>query len=856
MKKSKYYTKILSFFKNKKNYISIFLLTFLLQVGLYILLNLIHGSQIFLISDLKEQYLGLFNYYKGVFNGSNSIFYSFQKGIGGPMYGIFCYYLMSPFNLILLLFNKLTLYNGILLVLMMKVSMCALTMYIFLKNQFSKKDTLFLFMFSLCYAFMAYNVCYSYNILWLDVVYMAPLVLLGIDKILEDKKPIMYIISLFLALLFNYYIAYMLGIFSIIYFIYKLLLKYKIKKDIKIISSYFFRFLISSLLAVLLASCILLPVFLDLQSSTKSASNIMSSGLVLNFNWLKIFTMQLVGQNNVGNVLNREHFLLYCGIIILPLILFYFINKKISKREKFLTFIVFSIFLLSFSINILDNIWHGMNIAICYEGRYTYLTTLFILYISAISLFKIKDISKKQYLIVLPIIPILILLVFMFKVNIGYSYLLLISAGLFIMYVLLLSQLKENFKLVKFLIFGLVLAELMFNFYISLYKYNYEWKNNYVYNIKTYQKELTKTKDKSYNRVSSDALYTDLDSMLFIYNDTNLFLSIINKNISKFYVHMGYTGLSNVYYSNFSSPIFDSIMNISYKITPYNSFYQLIGSVSQIYMNDKNKKEYIVSNLYNNTNNLGLGFLTTNNINKNIKYQYPIQYQNDVFQKITDSNQSILKYQPLTKLKKGEYQLKLKTDDLYFLQILNFKYPSNGLDSDIKIYVNGTLFYNYTIYNKTIIPLSDMTGRFAKGKTIKITVKTHNCTESPLITTYSFNKKLYQNKMQQTKIRQMNIIKFNNNYIKARVNVKDKYKTLFTSIPVDEGWTIYVDGKEKEKQTLLNCFLGITLNRGQHIIEFKYKTPGFIQGIALSFIGLILTIIYIKKYNKKDGMIK
>ena len=77
-------------------------------------------------------------------------------------------------------------------------------------------------MFSLCYAFMAYNINFQINIMWIDGIILLPLVMLGIDKLINENKYKLYIITLFITIFSNYYIGYMICIFSVLYFIYKI----------------------------------------------------------------------------------------------------------------------------------------------------------------------------------------------------------------------------------------------------------------------------------------------------------------------------------------------------------------------------------------------------------------------------------------------------------------------------------------------------------------------------------------------------------------------------------------------------------------------------------------------------------
>ena len=49
---------------------------------------------------------------------------------------------------------------------------------------------------------------YSWNIMWLDCIVLFPLILLGLEQLVREKKGLLYCISLALSILSNYYISY------------------------------------------------------------------------------------------------------------------------------------------------------------------------------------------------------------------------------------------------------------------------------------------------------------------------------------------------------------------------------------------------------------------------------------------------------------------------------------------------------------------------------------------------------------------------------------------------------------------------------------------------------------------------
>ena len=59
------------------------------------------------------------------------------------------------------------------------------------------------------------------NIMWMDGMMLLPLVALGIEEIILKGKYKLYMIVLFMVVVSNYYIGYMICIFSVVYFFYK-----------------------------------------------------------------------------------------------------------------------------------------------------------------------------------------------------------------------------------------------------------------------------------------------------------------------------------------------------------------------------------------------------------------------------------------------------------------------------------------------------------------------------------------------------------------------------------------------------------------------------------------------------------
>ena len=197
-----------------------FFLPFFLLLGIFALLGIApFGDRVLLISDARGQYLSYFALYKELFAGKADFFYSFEKLLGGSLSGLYAYYLASPFNLLLLLFPKEQLAAGFDLLLLLKLSACGLTMGLYLKHTRGLRPASLLF--TTAYALCGYNNAYAWCIMWIDAVLLLPLIALGIERLWREEKPLLYVLSLALAILSCFYTGYMLCLFSVLYFLWR-----------------------------------------------------------------------------------------------------------------------------------------------------------------------------------------------------------------------------------------------------------------------------------------------------------------------------------------------------------------------------------------------------------------------------------------------------------------------------------------------------------------------------------------------------------------------------------------------------------------------------------------------------------
>lgn len=90
----------------------------------------------------------------------------------------------------------------------------------------------------------------------------------------------------------------------------------------------------------------------------------------------------------------------------------------------------------------------------------------------------------------------------------------------------------------------------------------------------------------------------------------------------------------------------------------------------------------------------------------------------------------------------------------------------------------------------------------------------------------------------------------------------EKDNLVFFSVPIEDGFTAYVDGKETEIVKVDYSFMAVMVPKGRHKIEFKYVPSNLklgmlasAAGVVLFFISVVFTILDIIKRKKEKELL-
>ena len=821
-------------FKNKEVYLLAFMMPILL-FGLAALFSqrLPFFSGIYQLADARMQYPGFFM--ELVTRIKEGGLYSLNGGLGFNFFGIFTYYLCSPLNLLVFLFDAKTLPLFFTLVIYLRLGLSGVTMAIYLNHQ-EKKEPIWIITFATIFALMGFSGLYFYNIMWFDSVIMLPLILLGLDKLIKTGRPYFYIITLSLGIIFNYYIGFMICIFSVIYFIYKLLATKTSK-----LKEYVIKFLLSSLVVGAIAAVIILPSYYALMNGKASMFGYVwhgENGLTINA--LGFFNQLLPGSYKPDDF-KFGPASLYSSLLAVLLVILFFFNKKFKKKEKIVVASILLFYYLSFSISLLDHAWQLFQRPIWWQSRYSFTFSTFLILIAFRNLMHLDNIKLKKitkfsifmgFFVLSTASFIYILRQYEGQTLLSFYIFFIISLILFLEYLLVIE------KKPKFILFLLIL-ELTLNTYngLSLTRDMLTYPKLYE-QVSTNEKTIEKLKayDTSFYRLEFVTRNTSNDGLLLNYHGVNFFSSTYNYRMNHFLQETLSLTNDNIAILKMEdlNPILLSMLNIKYLIGDLDYYSKIEVHAPQ--------------SVYENKHPLALGFMfpespkvsfAPRDSNANYEKLYSLfagketsLFEEIAFKKIIFKQENIINSDSMM-IKDG------KIGDVYSLGaqqesgFLKAKYQAkndclmmdiNAFNNLTEVLVNGSpeqiTAHNY-IYLK-------------KGDKVELRYQLNsqnNLIEKDFII---FNIENYE--IASTEIAS-NLLKVNNasqHLIEGVVESTKEKNILFLSIPYEKGFNIKVDGKKTEPIILFDAFLGLKLSEGIHQITIDYVPPGLILGLCLT----------------------
>ncbi len=942
--------------------------------------TLAFGKNTVLRMDLYHQYGPLYAEVYDRILGGDSLIYSWTSGLGASFLGNLFNYCSSPFALVMLLFGHKNMPEAIAVMIMLKAMFAAgaFTYYINKSNNCVKKESI---AFGLLYAFSGYFVAFSWNIMWFDAVAVFPLVILGIERIIQKNKPALYIAAMTYTMISNYYMAYMICILSVMYFLYFFFGRYelssKILRAVKVESCEIeiaeaseiqteetivqeesvseaveedsvdieitaveetspeeiytenieesiidnnaavvtekkekrhpfkenrfwitgWTFALSSFLCFLLAAFALLPVYYCLQTSSATGGNFPEDSK----QYFDIFTfianhlpgveatIRSSGDNVIPNV--------YCGLLTVMLLPFYFFSDKIKGKQKVASTILLMACLCGFVLNYFNFIWHGFHMPNDLPYRWSFAYSFFLLLIAFKAYERIDEFSKKSFIGVGFAVMCFAVLVERFEIPNCDELTILLTVIFAVLYVVILGM-KKSDKYRQSAIIGLLFFTIILEIVVAdapkmtMAQPKEAYTSDY-YSYQQISEEAEKDDDELFYRTELAKLRARMDPSWYGYNGVSIFSSMAYEHTAKTMEKLGLFGNNINSYTYYpQTAIFNSFFNIRYIYDNMN-FLQNDDMYKKVSENEK--FEAFKYNYY-----LPLLFSVSDSITEwDFSSSDPFTVQNELMYSATgiedvlipvdatSVNTENLKELSLSSVNggttfsvtksangsEGKAYVKIQPEQAgnYYIYVGSTKLSSMNIEAGGLSY-----FYNSTSIQPFILDLGYLEPE--DEVVITYTVASANNTATLTFCAARLDDAKFSEAYDKLSSNgTFNMTSFEEISFEGTINITNDEPFIWTSIPYDESWEITLDGRlltytQYDKETdeitkdgdivkIGNGLIGIKAQKGEHTVSFKYNAKGLSTGIKLTVIGLgilalaVLYKIWLRKFFEKIGFV-
>lgn len=524
----------------------------------------------------------------------DSVLYSWNINGGTNQFALICYYLLSPFNLIALPFDSSNIDIALWLIILVKTMCIAAAASYYFQKKFNASD-LICVAFSLIYTFSGFYMAYYYNTMWLDALIMLPLIALGIENIVNGKKATLYFLSLAYAIFVNFYLGYMICIFSVMYFFYLIFSKdisrnSEEKADDELpIMQIMLKYGVASLFAGLVCMVSILPVMYAISNTLGRGSFENNDSL---FNFLDFISFHLSGLKPpiLETTTDTAPYVMSSMLTFLTVPAF-FMLKNVKPNKKVATAVVLVIFYFSFSVPKMNAFWHGFSAPNGLPYRFSFLYLFFIITLACEVVRNLKSVPVWAFGISAALITAALVYtkftVFGTHFNNTTLIVSITAAALYLVLLLLLKYEKLNTKLANTFLCLVLIAEIIAGNSASIASVG---KYDDYFNLSSQMAKVNEIVEKEDENARIEVLNKTSNIVnnpaIYNYNGLSVFSSLAD---SSYVVTQNMLGNTGNYFNKSvympQTPIYNSVFSLDYvydvsgAINGKNPFYEKMADI-------------------------------------------------------------------------------------------------------------------------------------------------------------------------------------------------------------------------------------------------------------------------------------
>ena len=528
---------------------------------------------------------------------------------------------------------------------------------------------------------------------------------------------------------------------------------------------------------------------------------------------------------------------IYCGMFTLQLLLLYFSDREvpIKQRVGYAFFLLF--FFASFSVNVLNYIWHGFHYPNSLPARQSFIFCFLVLYLSFQALERFPRFSPRELFLSFAAVVLFVLLAEKLVTEEHFRYWVFYLAFLLAAIYALLFRSYASGRFAREHYFWILLIAVTLEASLNLGYTSIPTTSRTEYtadnaDIQTLKRAVPKepfVRFKKFERKSKD------DGAFLNFHSVSLFSSTADKSLTDFLRSVGCEASVNAYSITGSTPLVDALLDVRYSFV----------SDEKI---DPEQEEVLRSGatvLLENRDAMPLGFVEEGDFTESWSrtFENPADVQNDLC-RLFDSDPVLLAEE--TQKNGNQESISVDEDGLYFA------FATNAKANKIKVsFENRDKTYD-NLKRRYMMELGHRTA----GETINFT-EISDDKVAPEIIVYRFDYKALSALREKMMRREMVVSRYGDTRIDATLEA-DKPSLLFTSIPYDKGWTVHVDGKRVKTEKLMGAFLGVRVAAGSHELRFRYHPEGLLPGAMISVFSLLALWLlcryegdYEKRYRRR-----
>ena len=838
------------------------------------------GDNTILLGDANAQYYWFEKMLLEKIKNGDSILFSWQAGMGFEFYQNFFYYLGSPFNVIAMIIGNWDMELGVVVTMLIQIGMCSATMLYYLGHtsrnaiRTDKMNVPLCMTFAVAYSMCDYIIAYQYNYIWLISLMLAPLVMLGVERLTEGRGAGFYIVTLTLVFITNFYFAWFICILSFVWYVD--CCRGTVKQVLRMTG----RYIGSSVWAVAISAFVLVPCFL----AVKGRSNVTLQKYGVQWN-----TRGSIGEFIYGffwgspidqaghDYFNDNN---YVGIAVIFLVLLYFFNKKITLAERFKR--LAEIVVLSIALNwiVTSYIFHGFALPNSYSNRFAFILSIILLITAFEELVNIDKVHWYVYalLVIFMVVSVVISIMKVDEVGDALTYIITIMIGAFgIICFVLYSRDSIKTSGIRICFVMVCSLEMISNYFMVM---------GNAYEISQENERNTKAWIEEYNAIDlikGQRKSSWLNSQKGMGNtDAGIFTSVINRDMINLFsaVGLSYQNNSVSYTYKGTTPVTAMMFNVKSVVTDHGMYYGGYECTEKKSAYNSYLGRDMAYEIYDNDYIAGTGFVVDDDIENWINEEGdPFEIQN-IFVKDAFGLENVFEKADISGLTKEPFGCEVVEDDGLSVTYRNI-WSTDGLflaantykfktceDMHLYIYAEDLMGVVCSVYiddesfvvDSSYLSAGEMLdlGWVKKGQNIKVKVANNSKSgyqSTTSIAIYKYNNQVMQNVMEKTRASVYNVKEYTDTYVSGTVNAESD-GILYTSIPYFAGTKMYVDGEKADIVKIGGALCGARVTAGEHEVTFTYFPYGLKLGIIISCLGIAISLAYWINSRKKDTRYK